>query len=249
MALSDPELPHDNRTAEIGGEVDGERIFLDRRVYIQFAAYTGCLSTEELVGEIAAASIPCVIYEDVNDPTGIGLAVTFEKPYRFLTELRDFLQNSLFAKLERRHELTMFGRTYAIGYEKDLHETLLRKPIGRLTDESLQWAIWYPLRRKGGYEALTAKEQHDVQIEHMQAGRSFATDTGIKDIRLASFGMTAADDDFVVALLGPDLHPLSQAVQLMRKSKQTSLHLQRLGPFFTGRVAARVVRKDMFDFA
>ena len=248
MSLLNPAESPENRTAEIGGEVDGERVSLDRRTYIQFTAYTGSDDTPGLIRDLDAASIPGVLYEDVNDPTGIGLAVAYQDADRYVTELRVFLQESKFATLEKRHEMTMFGRSYAIGYEKDLTETLLRKPINRLTNSDLTWAVWYPLRRKGLYETLSPKEQHDVQIEHMQAGRSFASDTGIKDIRLASFGMTTADDDFVVALLGPDLHPLSQAVQLMRKSKQTSLYLLSLGPFFIGRVAGRSITESMFKF-
>ena len=57
------------------------------------------------------------------------------------------------------------------------------------------------------------------------------------DIRLACHGLDRDDNDFVVGLLGPELHPLSIIVQRMRKTKQTSLHLERLGPFFVGRVA------------
>ena len=57
------------------------------------------------------------------------------------------------------------------------------------------------------------------------------------DIRLACHGLDKWDNDFVVGLLGPELHPLSIIVQRMRKTRQTSLHLERLGPFFVGRVA------------
>jgi chlorite dismutase len=41
----------------------------------------------------------------------------------------------------------------------------------------------------------------------------------------------------VIGLVGAELHPLSVIIQRMRKTKQTSLHLDRLGPFFVGRVA------------
>jgi chlorite dismutase len=53
---------------------------------------------------------------------------------------------------------------------------------------------------------------------------------------LACHGLDKHDNDFVIALLGPELHPLSSIVQRMRKTKQTSLHLERLGPFFIGKV-------------
>ena len=236
------------RTAEIGGEVEGEPVSLDRRTYIQFTAYSACRDSGRLLEELTSASIPAVLYEDLNDPFGVGLAVAYQEAEWFVSELHAFLRESRFAELEGRPALTMLGRTYAIGYEKDLHQTLLRKPVDRLMDEELKWAVWYPLRRKGAYEALSPEEQHSIQVEHMRAGRSFATETGIKDIRLASYGMTTADDDFLVGLLGPDLHPLSQVVQLMRKSRQTSLYLESLGPFFVGRVLGRSIQETMFSF-
>ena len=55
------------------------------------------------------------------------------------------------------------------------------------------------------------------------------------DIRLACHGLDVHDNDFVVGLVGKDLHPLSAVVQAMRKTQQTSLYLDRLGPFFVGR--------------
>ena len=45
------------------------------------------------------------------------------------------------------------------------------------------------------------------------------------------------EEGFLIGLLGPDLFPLSSCVQRMRRTRQTSLHLERLGPFFVGRVA------------
>jgi chlorite dismutase len=39
----------------------------------------------------------------------------------------------------------------------------------------------------------------------------------------------------VIGLIGKELFPLSALVQAMRKTQQTSLYLDRLGPFFVGR--------------
>jgi chlorite dismutase len=36
-------------------------------------------------------------------------------------------------------------------------------------------------------------------------------------------------------LIGKELFPLSAVVQAMRRTQQTSLYLDRLGPFFIGR--------------
>ena len=74
-------------------------------------------------------------------------------------------------------------------------------------------------------------------MEHGGVGMAFGRAGLGYDIRLACHGLDRDDNDFVVGLLGPELHPLSIIVQRMRKTKQTSLHLERLGPFFVGRVA------------
>ena len=99
------------------------------------------------------------------------------------------------------------------------------------------WAIWYPLRRSGSFEQLSRKEQNQILMEHGGVGMSFGRAGLGYDIRLACHGLDQADNDFVIGLLGPELHPLSIIVQRMRKTRQTSLHLERLGPFFVGKVA------------
>ncbi len=131
----------------------------------------------------------------------------------------------------------MLGRTYAIGYEQDLDDTLVERPRRRVLDPALEWAIWYPLRRAGSFEQLSRKEQDTMLMEHGGVGMAFGRAGLGYDIRLACHGLDRADNDFVVGLLGPELHPLSIIVQRMRKTRQTSLHLERLGPFFVGRVA------------
>jgi chlorite dismutase len=178
-----------------------------------------------------------VLYEDVNDPTGVALLTLTEDPETFVSEYRRFLQEPPFRDLVPRPELTMLGRTYALGYEQDLVETLVERPRRRVLDPSLPWAIWYPLRRAGSFEQLSRQEQNTVLMEHGGIGMAFGRAGLGHDIRLACHGLDRFDNDFVVGLLGPELHPLSVIVQRMRKTKQTSLHLERLGPFFVGRVA------------
>jgi hypothetical protein len=39
----------------------------------------------------------------------------------------------------------------------------------------------------------------------------------------------------VIGLIGKDLFPLSAMVQAMRKTRQTSEFLEKLGPFFIGK--------------
>jgi len=238
MALDESEI-REPQIAETGGVVDGEPVTLDRRLFVQLLAYGGCDDSAAVIGSLSHAGIPAVVYEDVNDDRGVALAVPYEDPSRYLTELRPALSDQVFSKLDRKHELTMFGRTYAVGYERDLYTTLLAKPISRLQEDRLAWAVWYPLRRRGLYETLTPEEQHEVQGEHMRAGIAFARAGHIADIRLACHGLGQSDNDFIVGLFGPILHRLSLAVQHMRKSVQTSTYLESLGPFFIGRVAGR----------
>jgi len=44
----------------------------------------------------------------------------------------------------------------------------------------------------------------------------------------------------VIGIVGSELHPLSHLVQTMRKTKQTSEFIAKMGPFFVGRVLTRV---------
>ena len=57
----------------------------------------------------------------------------------------------------------------------------------------------------------------------------------VRYIRLACHGLIERDNDFVLGLIGKELFPLSRLVQEMRKTQQTALYLDRLGPFFVGR--------------
>ena len=223
--------------AEHGRSAEGERTTLDRRLFMQLQAFGGAGDTGALVAALEAAGVEGALYEDVNDPTGVALLTLSETPDAFVGELRAFLQTEPFGGLEPKPELTMLGRTYALGYEPDLEETLVERPRARVLDPSLPWAIWYPLRRAGSFEQLSREEQNRVLMEHGGVGMAFGRAGLGYDIRLACHGLDKRDNDFVVGLLGPELHPLSIIVQRMRKTRQTSLHLERLGPFFVGRKA------------
>jgi chlorite dismutase len=223
--------------AEHGRTAEGETTSLDRRLFMQLHAFGGARDTAALSSALAAAGVAAVLYEDVNDPTGVALLTLSEQPEAFVGEARSFLQSAPFASLERKPELTMLGRTYSIGHEQDLEEALVARPRRRVLDPDLRWAIWYPLRRSGSFEQLSRKEQNQILMEHGGVGMSFGRAGLGYDIRLACHGLDKADNDFVIGLLGPELHPLSIIVQRMRKTRQTSLHLERLGPFFVGRVA------------
>ena len=129
----------------------------------------------------------------------------------------------------------MLGRTYAQGHEPDLEQALLTRPRQKVCDPKMPWAIWYPLRRAGAFERLSAEEQRVILMEHGGIGHAFGRAGYGTDIRLACHGLDKHDNDFVIGLLGPELYPLSSLVQRMRKTKQTSQYLERMGPFFIGK--------------
>jgi chlorite dismutase len=222
---------------EQGRGVDGDAIVADRRLFMQLLAFGGAPDSATLAQSLERAGLPAVLYEDVNDPYGVALLTFGESPDAILTEIRPFLRRSPFSKLEPKPEYTMLGRTYAVGYETDLVEALIQRPTQRVCDSALPWAIWYPLRRSGSFERLSREEQDVVLMEHGGIGRAFGRAGLGYDVRLACHGLDKNDNDFVIGLVGPELHPLSVIVQRMRKTKQTSLHLERLGPFFVGRAA------------
>lgn len=215
----------------------GETASLDRRLFMQFLGFGGLDPDLEsgLVRDLKNSSIATVLYSDINDYGGAGLLTVSENPDFFVTELRKFLSSSSFALLKPKQEYTMLGRTYSLGYEKDLERTLISGPMQKILDPELAWAIWYPLRRAKAFETLESGEQRAVLAEHGKIGFQFGNAGYAKDIRLASHGLDKNDNDFVIGILGRDLHPLSALVERMRKTEQTSKYLESLGPFFVGK--------------
>ena len=217
------------------GKRDGKTISLERRLFMQFMAFGKAFETESYIDRLVSEGLSSVLYEDINDPHGLGLLTFTENPEDLLTKSRPLLRSHPFAELHIKPEYTMLGRTYAIGYESDLEQVLITRPIERVTDPTIPWAIWYPVRRSGAFEQLTADEQRTILMEHGGIGRAYGKADLAYDIRLACFGLDKNDNDFVIGLLGHELFPLSSIVERMRKTKQTSLYLTNLGPFFVGK--------------
>lgn len=221
--------------SEKGKGPDGQPISLDRRLFMQFLAFGNCRRTVSLMDALAQAKLEAVLYADINDPQGVGLLTFHENPDYFVTVLREFLNQPPFADLTPKPEYTMFGRTYALGYEPDLEETLIDRPRRKVLDPEWAWAIWYPLRRVKSFETLPEKEQQIVLREHGGIGFTFGRAGYATDIRLACHGLDKNDNDFVVGVLSHDLYPASAVIQAMRKTRQTSQYLESLGPFFIGK--------------
>lgn len=221
--------------SEKGKDKDGQIISMNRRLFMQLLAYGGCRNTGALVEALEQSGIDGVLYADFNDPQGVALVTMHEDPDFFVTRLRQMLNRPPFSELTPKPEYTMLGRTYSLGYEQDLEATLVTRPRRRALDPELPWAVWYPLQRVKNFETLPEQEQRLVLMEHGGIGMTFGKAGLAHDIRLACHGLDKYDNDFVVAVLSPNLYPCSAVVQAMRKTKQTSHYLERLGPFFIGK--------------
>jgi len=156
-------------------------------------------------------------------------------PEYFLEVVRPLLVSGPFVSLTLKPQFTMLGRTYSLGYEPDLRDTLIDRPRRTVLNPEWRWAVWYPLRRSGRFSQLPLDEQRTILAEHGAIGMTFGAADFAHDVRLACHGLDRDDNDFVIGLIGKDLFPLSAVVQAMRKTQQTSLYLDRLGPFFVGR--------------
>jgi chlorite dismutase len=232
QARRGPEPPD---ISEKGGMKNGQPQRSDERLFMQLLAFGGCGDSRPLAQALAASGLTSVLYEDVNDPRGVALLTATQEPTAFVDRVRPLLNAPPFSSLNQKPDYTMLGRTYAIGYEPDLKEILLDRPRRTVLNPSWPWAVWYPLRRSGRFAQLPAEEQRVILAEHGTIGMSFGAGDYAHDIRLACHGLDRDDNDFVIGLIGKDLYPLSKIVETMRKTQQTSLYLEHLGPFFVGR--------------
>ena len=217
------------------GLKDGQPVSLDRRLFMKFTAFTGCADTAEASAALAAAGVEGALYLDANDPKGIGLIVVSEDPDYFVSTLRAVFNAPPFSSLMHKPEFDMLGRTYSIGYEPDLEDTLLIKPRSKTLNPAYPWAVWYPLQRSKKFQTLPEDHQRRILAEHGTLAKRYGVAGHAADIRLACHGLDKHDNDFIIGLVGPALYPLSAVVQEMRKTEQTSQYLDSLGPFFVGK--------------
>lgn len=224
---------------EKGRLKDGTVIYSERRLWVQLLCFGGCRDLETLRNAVEDSPSGATLYTDFNDPFGVGLVRWSEDPSFFTDAGRAWLLNSPFADLDPKPELTMSGRTYAVGYEANLDEVLVNRPVTRMLDPQLPWAIWYPVRRDKAFEALDANAKHDVMMDHGSIGMAFGKANLGHDIRLACHGLDVGDNDFLIGVLTPQLANASLVIQAMRKSLQTMHHLDGLGPFFVGKAVVQ----------
>jgi chlorite dismutase len=246
-AAAHPHAPSETPALDLrekGGAKDGVPQFSDRRLFMQLTAFSGCRDTHKLLGALGGTGVDCVLYEELGDPTGVAVLAMSEDPGLLLSKLRRDLTSGPFAELTVKPEFSMLGRTYALGYEPQLEDWLLRRPRRVVSDPAQPWAIWYPLRRTGSFARLPRAEQQQILKEHGAIGRQFGEAGVASDIRLACHGLDRHDNDFVIGLIGKELHPLSALVETMRGTVQTSQYLENLGPFFVGRAVWHTPQKE-----
>jgi chlorite dismutase len=225
---------------EYGGKRDGVRQVMNRRLFMQLLAFEVGSQPDhearELADRLRAAGVASVVYADTMDPRSIAVLTWSEDPAHFVRRVRPQVQS---LSLQPRHDYAMIGRTYSTGHEPELEHSLLRRAIENVSHEGYPWHVWYPLRRSGEFARLEAHDQGQILREHATIGMAYGAQELAHDIRLACHGLDANDNEFVIGLVGRDLHPLSHLVQAMRKTRQTSEFIAKMGPFFVGYVAGR----------
>ncbi len=239
-----PGLPHID-VNEYGGKREGVRQSVNRRLFMQLLAFDVPLganaddTARRLGDELRARKIAGVVYADSMNPRGIGLLTWAEDPARFVRDVRPLFATELLASSTLKPEMAMIGRTYSTGHEPELEFVLLERPIKNVMTESYPWHVWYPLRRKGAFAQLEPIDQSHILREHASIGMAYGSQELAHDIRLACHGLDVKDNEFVIGLVGPELHPLSHLIQTMRKTRQTAEFIAQMGPFFVGHVVAR----------
>jgi chlorite dismutase len=225
---------------EYGGRKDGERQVMNRRLFMQLLVLDvpeGELADEaalQLGRLLRERNIPGVVYADAMQPRGVGLLTWHEDPAHFVRAVRPLFAHEALRRAVVRPSFTMAGRTYSTGHEPDLEHVLLRRPVEYVANEAWPWHVWYPLRRTGAFNRLPAEEQGAILREHAHIGFAYGQADLGHDVRLACHGLDAADNEFVIGLVGKELYPLSHLVQTMRKTRQTSEFIAQMGPFFVG---------------
>jgi Chlorite dismutase len=230
---------------EHGGKREGVRQSMDRRLYMQLLVLDSPERNSDAlahqVGDCCSrAGVSAVVYADAMSPRGVGLLTWSESPAYFVRVVRKLFEDERLTHIVQRRDFAMIGRTYGTGHEPDLEWALLRKPIENVTNEAFPWHVWYPLRRTPAFARLEPQEQAHILREHAQIGMAYGAQGLASDVRLACYGLDADDNEFVIGLVGRELHPLSHLVQAMRRTRQTSEFIEKMGPFFVGHVLTRV---------
>ena len=220
---------------EHGAPVRGRPQTSNTRLFVQLQVFTECLDAGPAAAAFERSGLAGAVYANVSDPRGVGVVAMHEDPALFAGPLRALLTASPFSALTPLPAFTMFGRTYAQGREADLEDFLLHKVPRNVLNPDTPWAVWYPLRRIGAYNRLPRAEQGRIMMEHGMLGRRYGEAGYATDVRLECHGIDRDDNEFVIGLIGAELHPLSKLVKEMRATRQTAEFIDSMGPFFVGK--------------
>jgi hypothetical protein len=217
---------------------------MNRRLFMQLLVFDAAEGSGDALASGTGAllrerGIDGVVYADTMQPRGVGLLTWSDDPSHFVREVRPLFSDAMLARATMRPDFGMIGRTYSIGHEPDLEYVLLQRAIVNVMNPDLPWHVWYPLRRSGAFANVEPIEQSTMMREHAAIGMAYGQMGAAHDVRLACHGLDARDNEFVIGLVGRELHPLSHLVQSMRKTRQTSEFIIQMGPFFVGHVTAR----------
>ena len=223
--------------AERGKTAEGAPQSLDRRLFVQLLAYTGCPDAAPLAEAADQAGVGGVVYESAQDPQGVAVALFHEDPAFFVEDGRRLHTSAPFRDLAPLPALTMLGRTYSIGYEQDLLGTLVARPVKTMTnpDVVVGRVVPAPAERpvRAGAARGAAADAHGARRDRpgVRGRRPTPTTSASR-----ATGWTRTTTDFVAGLVGKSLFPLSKPSSsgCGRRARRPSSS-SRLGPFFAGR--------------
>ena len=204
----------------------------DDRLFMQLLAFGGCADARRSPTALAARGRHRrALRGPERSARRRAPDVRARIPAFFLDRVRPLLNEPPFCVAGRRSPSTRCSAAPTrSATSRTCTKSLLDRPRRTVLNPAWRWAVWYPLRRSGRFAQLPPEEQRVILAEHGTIGMSFGAGDYAHDIRLACHGLDKDDNDFVIGLIGKELFPLSAIVQTMRKTQQTSLYLERLGP-------------------
>ena len=231
---------------EYGGKKDGERQAMNRRLFMQllvFDAPAGEAADEigkDLAAQLRHNAIAGVVYADASSPRGLGLLTWSEDPAHFVQAVRPLFARRLAAQ---------GGPAPAV---RDARPHLRHGP--RAGPRARAPAPRHPERDErrstrgtsGTRSAARARSRGSTRRSRAAScasTRRSASPTARPSWRTTSAsratGSTPRTTSSSSASSGASSTRFSHLVQTMRKTRQTSEYIAKMGPFFVGFVLHR----------